>query len=136
MRLSYRGQHYDYEPVPVDMAETNTTGHYRGHQFNFSYPRHIPVPQPILDLKYRGVAYRTSSSGLITTPQPAIQPDQEVVPVRFKPVKSNRQVLLREVAKIHSQNVQQRLQHRLDVARAKGDEWLVAQLEREMQQAV
>ncbi len=136
MRLSYRGQPYESEPISVDMAEANVTGHYRGHQFRFSYPRHIPVPQPVLSLKYRGVAYQTTASGLITAPQLVAQPKRETVRARLRSAHSDRQILLHEAATIHSRNIQQRLQHRLEVARSKGDESLVAQLEREMHHAI
>jgi hypothetical protein len=39
-----------------------------------------------------------------------------------------------EAAKVHQQNIFDSLQHRLNAARAKGDEGLIRQLEREMQQ--
>ncbi|HHP7245330.1 MAG TPA: DUF4278 domain-containing protein [Elainellaceae cyanobacterium] len=136
MRLSYRGVRYDSEPLPVDMAETQRIGRYRGHAFRFSYPRHIPIPQPTLDLTYRGMMYRTSATGAIQTLQPVAATTNEVVSTRNKAAKPNRQNLLRDVARVHSQNIQNRLQQRLEVARAQGNDNLVAQLEREMQQVV
>lgn len=39
-----------------------------------------------------------------------------------------------ETAKVHQQNILDRLQHRLDAARAKGNAGLIQQLEQEMQQ--
>ncbi|MGJ3249709.1 MAG: DUF4278 domain-containing protein [Elainellaceae cyanobacterium] len=135
MRLSYRGVRYDSEPLPVDMAETQRIGRYRGHTFRFAYPRHIPIPQPTLDLTYRGIMYQTSATGAIQTRQP-VAATNEVVPTQNKAAKPNRQSVLREVARVHNQNIQNRLQHRLEVARARGDENLVAQLEREMQRVV
>ncbi|MGJ3247607.1 MAG: DUF4278 domain-containing protein [Elainellaceae cyanobacterium] len=136
MRLSYRGVRYDSEPLPVDMAETQRIGRYRGHAFRFAYPRHIPIPQPTLDLTYRGIMCRTSATGAVQTRQPVAAPVNEVVSTKNKVAKPNRQNLLREVARVHSQNIQNRLQHRLEVARQRGDDTLVAQLEREMQQVV
>jgi len=41
---------------------------------------------------------------------------------------------LQRVADVHRANIQKRLEHRLEVARAKGDENLVRALEAEMQQ--
>lgn len=41
---------------------------------------------------------------------------------------------LKRTAEIHRANIQKRLQHRLEVARANGDAELVRQLEAEMQQ--
>jgi ribosome-binding protein aMBF1 (putative translation factor) len=44
----------------------------------------------------------------------------------------NKQQSLREAAQAHRVNIQKSLQHRLEVARAKGDESLIRQLEAEM----
>jgi hypothetical protein len=41
---------------------------------------------------------------------------------------------LGEVAKVHRQNIERSLQHRIEVAKARGDQNLVNILEREMQQ--
>ncbi|WP_178381615.1 hypothetical protein [[Phormidium ambiguum] IAM M-71] len=41
---------------------------------------------------------------------------------------------LQRVADVHRANIQRRLEHRLEVARAKGDENLVRMLEAEMRQ--
>lgn len=41
---------------------------------------------------------------------------------------------VKRVADVHRANIQKRLEHRLEVARAKGDENLIRLLEAEMQQ--
>jgi hypothetical protein len=41
--------------------------------------------------------------------------------------------MLTEAAKVHQKNLEELLQHRLEVAKAKGDDMLVRQLEQEMQ---
>lgn len=46
----------------------------------------------------------------------------------------NRREELLRTAETHRANIQKRLQHRLEVARAKGDENLIRLLEAEMQQ--
>ncbi len=46
----------------------------------------------------------------------------------------NRREDLKRTAEIHRANIQKRLQHRLEVARANGDQELIRQLEAEMQQ--
>jgi hypothetical protein len=142
MRLFYRNASYDYEPVPVNMAETSLNGRYRGQNFQFQYPKHIPVPQPVLNLKYRGVAYQTTPDGSTTTIKPAVKPVvRAVAPARVTAdVMSgqlhsaffNHQAMMGEVANVHRQNIQRRLQHRLEVAKAKGDVTLISQLEQEM----
>lgn len=42
-----------------------------------------------------------------------------------------RQEILKQTAAIHRQNIQKNLQHRLEVARAKGDQQLIRVLEAE-----
>lgn len=44
----------------------------------------------------------------------------------------NRQQAAKQAAEVHRQNIQRSVQRRLEVARAKGDENLVRQLEAEM----
>ncbi|MGG6295948.1 arginine synthesis PII-interacting regulator PirA [Leptolyngbya sp. AN02str] len=123
MRLTYRGNGYEYEPVETNLAETDVFGKYRGQGFHFSYPRHIPVPQPPRSLSYRGVHYETTESGAIHT----------VSRSEATSLKMNaRQAVMQEVEQIHQQNIQRRLQHRLEVAQQRGDEMLVRQLQQEM----
>ncbi|MBE9180729.1 DUF4278 domain-containing protein [Oculatella sp. LEGE 06141] len=135
MKLSYRGVKYDYEPTPVDLVESEVAGQYRGQAFKFGYLRHIPVPQPILNLTYRGVAYRTTALGSTEAIEPAVR-SKAAVPAYIHPVVRSQHAVLSEVARIHRQNIQRRLQHRMEVAKAKGDTGLLNQLEREMQQFV
>jgi hypothetical protein len=131
MKLSYRGVQYDYNPQPVELTEGEVSGQYRGSHFKFGYPRHIPVPQPILNLKYRGVAYRTTETGGTEAVRPAVR-REEPVSVYARPVLTTKQALMSEVARIHRENIQRRLQHRIEVAREKGDQLLLNQLEQEM----
>lgn len=44
----------------------------------------------------------------------------------------NREQIVRQTAEAHRQNLQRNVQRRLEVARAKGDETLVRQLEAEL----
>ena len=44
----------------------------------------------------------------------------------------NKQQIVKQAAEAHRVNIQKSLQHRLEVAKAKGDETLVRQLEAEM----
>ncbi len=43
----------------------------------------------------------------------------------------NRQEILRQATQIHRENLRRSLEHRLEIARAKGDDKLVRQLEAE-----
>ena len=142
MKLFYRGQAYNAEPTPVDVAESNTVGQYRGQLFRFKYPRHIPAAQPKLHLTYRGASYQTTETGEIipimpekVEKTPVFQGLRLNIPQNQPPLYSKRR-LLQEAAKVHRENIQRSLQHRMEVARAKGDDGLVQALEREMQQFV
>lgn len=137
MRLSYRGAHYRYEPTPVDQTDMGVTGHYRGQTVEFTYPRHIPTPQATVNLMYRGVPYRTTESG---SPEliPTVRPDETPA---LKGVALERALMLEvqrqrktEVEDMHRQAIKQRLQHRIQVAIAKGDTHLLRQLECELDQ--
>lgn len=60
MQLKYRGVTYDYNPPAIEVTEEVVGGKYRGLDWRFRNLKKPPVQQPILDLKYRGVAYRTN----------------------------------------------------------------------------
>jgi len=142
MKLSYRGIPYDSVSTPINMIESEAVGHYRGGNFHFAYPRHIPVPQPALELKYRGVAYQTNASGGSESISPATRAAKAAVRDVFRPTGVDqarsairtRQAILSEVARVHRQNIERSLQHRIEVAKSRGDQNLVNVLEREMQQ--
>ncbi|MEO1210448.1 MAG: DUF4278 domain-containing protein [Cyanobacteria bacterium J06638_20] len=132
MRLHYRGNGYEYEPVDLNTVESEINGRYRWQGFNFSYPRHIPVPQADYNsLTYRGVDYPTEEA-------------RELSPTCFRPhpavsvntaVRNNlnaRRAMMREVEQMHLKNIQDRLVRRIEAARARGDRSLVQQLEAEM----
>ena len=68
MQLTYRGVKYDYNPPTVELKATDEVGKFRGVDIRFRTVKRNPVQQPILDLKYRGVAYTTGA------PAPAVQP--------------------------------------------------------------
>lgn len=74
MKLTYRGVNYDYTPNPAPaMGSTFSTGHYRGAAVEFHTLAEVPE-QPIADLTWRGVPYRTG------TPAPAIADIKTLVP--------------------------------------------------------
>jgi hypothetical protein len=131
MQLTYRGTHHNYELNSAEMIDSGLTGSYRGHSFPVTYPRHIPAPQTLKELTYRGVSYRLNQADgrpVAKTERPAAAP----APVTLATFKKAR---VTEYAQMHQLHIQQRLQHRIEVARAKGDAKLVSLLEREMQQA-
>lgn len=134
MKLTYRGVPYNATPAQAKTAETGLTGKYRGQTVRFHKVQELTVPQPVLQLQYRGVAYQTTASGQAKAAAPASVSPQTVSAFRPSRSTSARRALLNEVSRIHRDNIQRRLQHRLDVARAQGNQPLVHQLEAEMHQ--
>lgn len=129
-RLSYRGASTAYELPTIDMLEGDIGGTYRGQPWRLRYPRHIPEVEPIADLKYRGVPYRTG--------QPA-QADARVPPPAavWQPAASIPKcpkTLVSETAKIHRANLYHNLERRMQAAIARGDKKLLQLLESEFQQ--
>lgn len=132
MKLRYRGIEYTYQPTTAEPVETNLVGHYRGQRFNFAYPRHISIPQPVLNLIYRGVAYRTTETGAIES-SPQVAPTAPPAVATPKSPAQLRRAKLTEAARTHHANIRRSLYHRLEVARQKGDQTLIQQLERELE---
>ncbi|MBW4481847.1 MAG: DUF4278 domain-containing protein [Tildeniella torsiva UHER 1998/13D] len=136
MKLCYRGVDYDYNPPSLEVRDSELTGTYRGRSINFSYVSHMPVPQPVANYTYRGVGYSTNSQGQVvssaTTPerQPVFQAGRVAVGKGL----NSRRHLLREAAEAHRINIQQSIQHRIEVARAQGNDNLLRQLEDELHQ--
>ncbi len=56
MKLTYRGVRYECTPPEIPVADTEEVGKYRGALLHF-HKLLKSLPQPSLDLKYRGVSY-------------------------------------------------------------------------------
>ena len=67
MQLSYRGSKYESNS-PVVETNVGETGKYRGLDWRFRNFKKAPVQQASLDLKYRGVAYRTNHNSEVSEP--------------------------------------------------------------------
>jgi hypothetical protein len=133
MKLSYRGVHYKEAPSALEVGEGGIGGRYRGQDWRFHYLRHIPEPPPVHNLKYRGTAYRTG--------QPSVAQLTEVAPPvagvgRQTLLPLKKREVLDEITISHLRNICRSLEHRLQVARAKGDQNLVRLLEAESEQMV
>ena len=130
MKLTYRGANYEGTPV-LEVAEGEIGGTYRGQQWKSNYVRHIPEPAPVHNLRYRGIAYRTGKP-TAAIPKTVEQP----VPVRWHQtlVTCNQREVLDELTNNHMRNICRSLEHRLAVAKAKGDDNLIQLLEAESQQ--
>jgi hypothetical protein len=129
VKLSDRGAGYQDEPI--EMYEGFPGADQNQDCPLWCYPRHMPVPQGPIDRKCRGIAHSTH--------QPA---ESEFAALNVKPVVSAGDTLMstakhsvkQEVAKMHRANLLENLEHRLQVARSRGDQELIRQLEKEKEQ--
>ena len=113
MQLTYRGANYEYDIPTVDMVEGEIAGKYRGQNWNYRYPRHIPVPK-----KYGGTNH-TAKRDTAAASAPAA--------VKSAPT-------VQEVAQVHRVHICHILDRRQQVAKAKGDDRLLRLLEIEWKQ--
>jgi len=129
MKLSYRGVHYEGEPSTLKVTEGRIAGSYRGQSWRFHHPQYLPKLGSVDHLKYRGVAYRTGQATPVK-PRAVLQPltARWSFPWFNRP---KRQPVQDEIVSTHLDNIQHSLEHRLRVARARGDENLVRLLEEE-----
>ncbi|MEP6519041.1 DUF4278 domain-containing protein [Microcoleus vaginatus] len=120
MKLTYRGSNYEYDIPTVDMIEGEVAGKYRGQNWNYRYPRHIPNPK-----KYGGPNYtkkRDAQAGDVAAARASAGVDYYPTVV--------------EVAQVHQANICNILDRRKEAAKAKGDETLLRLLEIESRQMV
>lgn len=140
MQLSYRGVRYDAtSPVSTDRPANvgegleEYRGSYRGVTYQRPYPHPVAVPQPSLNLTYRGVAY-TTHTGAPTeasteTPTPVAQPTAQRVSV---PTLGRRAKQWREVAAVHQNNIRSLAERRLVSAQSRGDLDLIQAIQAEL----
>lgn len=77
MKLTYRGNSYNYNPPTVQYGDPIATGTYRGLDIRFRNPKKPLVLPSTLNLKYRGASVNPAAqTDTQTTPAPA-----PVVPV-------------------------------------------------------
>ena len=109
MQLTYRGANYEYDIPTVDTIEGEVAGRSRGQNWNYRYPRHIPVPKAV------GGANHIAKRDTAAFSAPAAV---ESSPTTFA-----------EVAQVHRAYICSILDRRQQVAAAKGDERLLRLLE-------
>ncbi len=141
MKLTYRGVEYDYNPPVLEVTLSDIAGQYRGQKTQYSYVRHVPIPQQAERLSYRGVAYKTTRTGAIQqlsdrTATPNVWANLTSKLTGSSPAAQARRGLLKESSALHQQNIARSLQHRIEVAKQKGNQALLDQLESEMRQSV
>ncbi len=143
MKLTYRGVQYDYNPPMLEVTKSEIACQYRGHQTAYTYVRHVPIPQPAENLRYRGVAYQTNRYGQVQQlsegAQVSARPGTTLANLRGKLTGTSaasqaRRELVSESSQLHQSNIARALEHRIEVAKAQGNQALLAQLESEMHQ--
>lgn len=136
MNFTYRGVNYKPNPPALELTEGKIGGKYQGANWKDHYPRHIPVPQPQVDLKYRGVAYCTGDPIDVEAIRLQRRHTSAAASATKSatPTVSSRQKVMDELSDTHLANIRQNLEHRLQVAKAKGDQNLIRLLEAEAEQ--
>lgn len=133
MRLSYRGINHEDARATLEMTEDQIRHMHRGQNQPLQYLRHIPDPRQTHDRKVCSIGYRSAQPST-TVPRPLPQPVSSASCRRW--FTSNQREVLDELMNSHLRNIQRSLEHRLQVARAKGDLNLVRLLEAESKQMV
>jgi len=126
---TYRGIASDWSPLAIDITPAEIGGKYRGQNWHYRYLRHVPELRSRPARTYRGVTYRpvaTVQPVLPTATAPALPP-AVLLPDESRCPLATAQEAFR-------QSLRQRLEHRLAVARAAGNERLIGQLEREFRE--
>jgi hypothetical protein len=132
MKLTYRGIKYEYAPVAVEVTQTEVCGKYRGAEWKAHHSAYTPVTQHAVELKYRGAAYYSGHREEVEK----LKQRKKLNLIFAK----NDQIFLSnrrkkdELTKIHTANLRRNLQHRLEVAKQRGDENLIRILEEEANQ--
>ena len=139
MKLNNRAFNYEPNLSNIELTESEIVDKCQATDGKQKYPRHIPVPQPKIELKSPGV--ECSTGDLIDIEanqlrQNYIADDSVAVPRKNEVVltKTKRQQLLEELNNVHLNNLRRNLERRLQVAREKGDENLIRLLEAEFEQ--
>lgn len=139
MKLSYRGIPYDIVQTALGIEEGAVAGKYRGQEWQYHYPRHIPHLRPRIYMQYRGIAYSTCPIPRTKTANTFdLNKELNNNLNTYLPVATSREYESHTVDETlnnkHLENMRRSLERRLKVAKAKGDRQLIGLLERESHQ--
>jgi len=128
--MSYRGNTYlQSETSLMEVREGDIMGKYRGSEWRYKLPNHIPQLRPKVYLKYRGVAYSSCVNA-----QPYFIPQQEVKRDSNTPVLS--QVTEKNLEQVHIANMRRNLERRMEIAQINENYKLLAMLKKESDELV
>lgn len=131
MNFTYRGSSYEKEPSILEMKEAEIGGKYRGKNWQYRYPRHIPPLKPKLMLQYRGVSYSTRPSVAVDHYEQRVSRDKVPQKICSVPLRKPVKISLNQTTKTHLDNMRRNLERRLQIAEARGDQNLVSLLQKE-----
>jgi hypothetical protein len=131
MKLCYRGTSYENKPSNLEIREGEIGGKYRGQDWKIHYPRHIPQLQPQPSRQYRGITYSNSSNPIPKIQSPPIIKSESMGVSCAVPIRKKTAIVINQTQQIHLENIRRRLESRLQVAKANGDEDLIYILEQE-----
>lgn len=123
MKFSYRGVNDEDTTAMLEVTERQICRMSQGQNREFPYVRHIPEPLPIINRQFQGFAYGTT----LAAPRIASIPRQPL------PI-CDKSEALDELMHSHLKNIWRSLEHRIQVAKASGDQRLVRLLEAESKQ--
>jgi hypothetical protein len=142
MKLIYRGATYDYDPTQsqsrfdrsVQRAQSLRQLIYRGFTYQVDpSAQFAEVPAPAAyDLHYRGTTYHVNRAAEGTTV--AVKSASGVGKAVSVPNTLPRRYVNQHIEQVHQENLLKKLQHRIDVAKNRGDQELISLLEAELQQ--
>lgn len=124
MNLNYRGVVFDFVPPEEEATHIQSVdGIYRGRPFS-QITTHEPEDLTSIpfDLSFRGVSYHHAPNAGVNSEISLLNPDTAGITEQF--------------SSLHDQNILDRLQRRIQSARANGDQVLVEQLEAELNQMI
>jgi Domain of unknown function (DUF4278) len=138
MQLIYRGVRYEATPTPVEVQEGAIGGQYRGAPWRCRTLAAAPLPQPVHQLKYRGVPYTTGTITTGTIATGTIAP--ATIPTELPSGSIASRILPRlarqQIDRLHRRNIQHNIERRLEIAKAKHDQVLITLLEREFEETL
>ena len=134
MKLKYRGINYESDIPAIDVTEREVGGKYRGQNWSYRYPRHIPVSGPPQNFKYRGVAFTKPETATVAAV--AVKKIAEGVASQRSPQLAEGPAAKNNIGPIHRANLCRILDRRKEVAREQGNQELLEQLENESQYLV
>jgi hypothetical protein len=104
---------------------------YQGQNLPHNYPRHMRQAQPRLSRQEQRISY--DFYAIKTTESPPKMGVNSETQMCSVPVNNLEKVALNDLTKSHLQNIYRSLEHRLKVAQAQGDKFLINLLENESQ---